>query len=132
MFRFKPPADAEHRRRLGRRSEELACAFLERQGLRIEKTNVRYPLGEIDIVAWEGHTLCLVEVRSTSSDQWGGPLVTVTDSKRRRILRAAQRYLQTLRALPPEIRFDVVAVRWVTAQEPHIEHIPSAFTADGF
>jgi putative endonuclease len=119
-----------HRKRQGRRAEELARAWLAKRGYTIEATNVRFPVGEIDIVAREGKTLCFVEVRSTGSDAWGGPLASVTEAKRLRLIRAASWYLNRHGIEYDEVRFDVVALLWREDGEPVIEHVPSAFTTD--
>ena len=129
---------SKDRHDLGRRSEQLAQRWLARQGYTIERTNVRFPVGELDIVAREGNALCFVEVRATSSSAWGGALATITDRKRRRLIRAARWYLAHLRqgfggqarehALPEEIRFDVVAIEW--SEPPKLELIRHAFSVD--
>ena len=114
---------------LGRQAEALACRYLERQGLTIERRNVRYPVGEIDIVAREGDALCFIEVRSKSSTQWGGALESVTQRKRRRLIRAARWYLNGFRAMPEQIRFDVIAIDWPSDRAPQVELIRGAFDA---
>lgn len=118
------------RMRLGRRSEQLARRFLRSQGYAVEETNVRFPVGELDIVAREGRTLCFVEVRSTTSAAWGGGLASVDGRKRRRIVQAARWYLSR-RPLPPEIRFDVLAIEYRDGAEPAVELVRGAFDADG-
>ena len=120
---------AQKRQSLGQRSERIAARALIEAGYRIEQTNVRFPVGEIDILAWEGQTLCFVEVRSVSSAQWGGALATVTGRKQRRLIRAAQWYLSHDLKLPPEIRFDVVAVDWSPSGEPVVQLVRGAFEA---
>ncbi len=120
-------ATAHHRQRLGAEGERVAAQFLTSAGYRVVERNVRFPVGEVDVIAWDGQTLCFVEVRSTSSEEWGGPLASVTERKRRRLIRAAQWYLQGLRELPPYTRFDVVAVRWDGSRQPTVEHIRGAF-----
>ena len=87
-----PESDRAHsaRQQLGERSEQAARRFLVSQGYVIEETNVRFPVGEIDIVAREGDILCFVEVRATRSDAWGGPLASIGDRKRRHLIRAAR------------------------------------------
>ena len=122
---------AHRRQRLGRRSEQLALRFLTANGYTIEETNVRFPSGEIDIVAREGETLCFVEVRATTSGEWGGPLATITERKRHHIIRTARWYLSQDRVLPPEIRFDVVAVEWREDGTPTVELVRGAFDASG-
>ncbi len=111
------------------RGEQVAARFLVARGYAIEARNVRFPVGEIDLVAREGQTLCFVEVRSASSSQWGGPLGSITERKRRRLIRAAQWYLQRLRTLPASTRFDVVAIAWQDGRASP-ELIQGAFTAD--
>ena len=117
------------RQQLGHRSEELAARYLRARGYTILKANVRFPVGEIDLVARQGEVLCFVEVRSASSTEWGGPLATVTYPKQQRLIRAAQWYLKRLRALPPQIRFDVIAITWRTDGTSSVELIPGAFDA---
>ncbi len=117
------------RQQLGQRSEALAVRFLRSHGYTIEQINVRFRVGEIDIVAREGVVLCFVEVRSTSSSQWGGPLASITDQKRRRLIRAAEGYLSRCRSLPRETRFDVVAVSWDDPAHPKLELVRGAFDA---
>ena len=110
--------------------ERFACAYLRAQGYRIEATNVRFPVGELDIVAWDGKTLCFVEVRSRATDRFGSALESVTDAKRQRLIRAAQWYLMRLRRAPEVTRFDVVAIQSREAHpEPTIELIRGAFDA---
>ena len=119
----------EQRRALGERGERLARRFLAGQGYVIHETNVRFPVGEIDVVAREGAVLCFVEIRSASSTRWGGALASITDRKRQRLIRAARWYLARLRDLPPETRFDVVAIEWGTGAQHTIELIRGAFDA---
>lgn len=126
LFRSSAP-----RQQLGRRSEQLALERLQQEGYRILGRNVRFPAGELDIVAQEGNTLCFVEVRSTSSDRWGGALASIGDRKRRRLIRAARWYLARCRGpLPLETRFDVVSVLWEAGSPPAVDVVRGAFTAD--
>ncbi len=118
------------RQQLGRRSEQLAARHLVSQGYTILDTNVRFPVGEIDLIAQDGQTLCFVEVRSTTTDQFGGALASITDRKRRHLIGAAQWYLQRIKRMPPEIRFDVVAIDWRADGEPSVEVVQGAFTGD--
>ena len=117
------------RQALGRSAEALAATHLRAQGYTIEAANARFPVGEIDLIAREGTTLCFVEVRSASSQEWGGALESITDRKRRRVVRAAAWYLARRRAAPEEVRFDVVTVQW-TPGRPVVELVRAAFFAD--
>lgn len=119
------------RQRQGSRGERLACDYLRRQGYTILATNVRYPVGELDVVAREDTVLCFVEVRSSASTQFGHPVESITPAKQRRLIRAARWYLQRHPAACADIRFDVVTVVVDSATgTPTIELIRGAFTAD--
>lgn len=116
------------RQRRGQTSEQIACAYLDSCGYSIVATNVRFPVGELDIVAWEGDTLCFIEVRSSRSPQFGPAAASVTPLKQRHLIRAAQWYLKRLRRQPSVIRFDVVAIDWSPATaEPNLQLIRAAF-----
>ena len=117
------------RQALGRDAERAAAAFLTRRGYRIERANVRFRVGEIDLVAWDRSTLCFVEVRSASSTAWGGAAASVDAAKRRHLIRAAQCYAAGLRQLPEQMRFDVVTVQWSADRRPSVEVIRGAFEA---
>lgn len=127
-----PQPSETHRQRLGRESERLAAQFLIAQGYAIEAVNVRVPGGELDLVAREGRTLCFIEVRSTSSDAWGGPLATIDAGKRRRFIRAVRWHLARRGEPPSEIRFDVIAITWRDLAPPQIELLRGAFDAPGY
>lgn len=125
-----PKALAAKRRSRGEHGERLAEAELVRLGYKMQRRNVRYPVGEIDLLAMDGRTLCFVEVRSTSSEAWGGPLASVTDAKRRRIIAAARWFMSRYAGPAEEFRFDVVGILWLE-DGPRLELIQGAFTIDG-
>ncbi|PIQ84856.1 MAG: YraN family protein [Candidatus Omnitrophica bacterium CG11_big_fil_rev_8_21_14_0_20_63_9] len=117
------------RQSIGRRGEQLALEALRARGYQIEATNVRYPVGEIDIVARDGRTLCFVEVRSASSMEYGGALASITGRKRQRLIRAARWYLQAA-PTAQDIRFDAVAIQWPAEGHPQVEILQHAFVVD--
>ena len=118
------------RQELGQRGEQLALQLLTSRGYVIEQRNVRFPVGEIDLIARDGQALCFIEVRSVSSSAWGGALASITDRKRRHLIRAARWYLSRCRELPPETRFDVVAIEWGDGlAPPTVELVRGAFDA---
>ena len=109
--------------RRGGPAEDLAAAFLERQGLRILERNYRCRFGEIDLVARSGELLVFVEVRARTSEAFGGAASSITATKRRRLVAAARHYLATHRA-DRACRFDVVLVR---GAEQQVEWLTDAF-----
>lgn len=97
-------------------AEDRALAHLQRAGLVLVSRNFRVAAGpsarggEIDLVMRDRDgTLVFVEVRARGSVSRGGAAGSISSAKRRRIVYAAQRYLQRL-AVPPACRFDVVAI----------------------
>ena len=113
----------------GRRAEDLAAAYLARQGYRLVQRNYRVRRGEIDLVAEEQRTLCFIEVRSRASTRFGHPLETIDRRKRQRLLRAAQHFLHRHGDPAVPVRFDVLAI--VLRPRLEITLVRGAFTADG-
>lgn len=109
--------------RRGEPAENLAAAFLEREGLKILERNYRCRFGEIDLVAASGAALVFVEVRARKSEAFGGAAGSITAAKRRRLVAAARHYLARQRA-DCACRFDVVLVRGPARE---IEWLANAF-----
>lgn len=110
----------------GRIGEDLACALLAENSLQILERNVRYPDGEIDIVALDGATTVFVEVKRRKNDALGTPAEAVTRTKRARVVRAARRWLAAHPSRTGSVRFDVVAIQ----DDPlSIEWLREAFDA---
>ena len=105
---------------LGRRGEALAIQHLERAGYRIVAANFSVPIGrnmrdvlvnaEIDVVAYDGPTLCFIEVKTRASDEFTQPQANVDLRKRRQITRAARGYRKMLGLMSAPYRYDVVTV----------------------
>ena len=111
----------------GRRGEDLASLLLEENLLRILDRNVRYKDGEIDIVALDGATTVFVEVKRRRDSALGAPAEAVTVLKRRRVVRAARRWLAAHPGRARSVRFDVVAVE---GDPPAVTWIKAAFDSD--
>jgi len=118
------------RRRLGNRGEEAAARYLSGRGLRILERGYRARCGEIDLIAREGEELVFVEVKTRHSLRFGDPLEAVTETKRRRIIRAASLYLQSTGSWDSPCRFDLVAVRFGPGGAEEVEHVRAAFQSD--
>jgi putative endonuclease len=120
------------RRWFGTRSERAAARFLRRQGWRILVRNYSCPLGELDLVALEGHCIVFVEVRSTGNDDTERPAFSVDPAKQKRLTALALYFLRQKRLLDRPARFDVLAISWPDGQrEPRIVHHRTAFEAVG-
>jgi len=102
----------EWRKELGRRSEEVAAAFLQKAGYCVVARNCNFRVGELDLVVSSGETLVVVEVRSASTSYLATPGITVNRTKQRKIVRATQVFLRRSGLGYMRLRFDVVAVQW--------------------
>lgn len=91
----------------GRAAETLAASYFELIGCEIVGRNVRLEDVEVDLVAREGATQVLVEVKYRTRSDYGGAALAVDHRKRARLARAA-RALQRGRTSP--VRVDVLAV----------------------
>ncbi len=91
----------------GDAAEDDALAFLLKQGLVEVERNFRCKGGEIDLIMRERDTIVFVEVRKRSNSDFGGALASVTRTKQKRLIIAAQVFLQRYR-MPPDCRFDVI------------------------
>jgi putative endonuclease len=112
---------------VGSRGEELASAFLERNGLKIVERNFRCKGGEIDIIAQDGKSLVFVEVKSRKNLAYGVPQLAVTPFKQRQISKAALTWLAKNRQQDAPARFDVIAIILTSDTTFQLEHIRNAF-----
>lgn len=116
---------------LGRRGEELAAAFLQQIGYRLVASNFSVPVGrsrtgavinsEIDLIAYEGLTLCFIEVKSRASDWFATPSANVDLRKQRQITRAARAYRRMFGLVGCIYRYDVVSLILPAATDEDVE-----------
>jgi putative endonuclease len=122
--------DRIDRSAIGARIERAASAFLQRHGLAEVAANARYRDGELDLVMRDGETLVFVEVRHRRSDGHGGGAASVDAGKRRRLVRAAQRFLLAHPQFAERpCRFDVVEASG-DPESPGLNWLRDAFRAD--
>ena len=111
-------------------AEDAACEHLLASGCQLLARNVRFRVGELDLVMLDGKTLVFVEVRMRRDDRFGGAMSSVDFSKRRKFARAAQAWLSThTKMAQSPCRFDVVAVVPGT-DGLHCDWLRGAFTMD--
>jgi len=123
---------------LGALGEAYAAAYLDKLGYRIVAANFTLPVGrnrrgaiinaEIDLIAYDGDTLCFVEVKTRSSDWFAPPEVNVDLRKRRQITRAARVYRQMFGIKNDPHRYDVVTVIIDDDSTPQIELLRNFWT----
>ena len=124
----KPTGRRTQKQLIGQAAENIAADFFRAQGLDILERNYLRRMGELDIVARDRDVLVIAEVRTRSSDRYGGAAASVDSRKQQRLIRAASQLLQERRDLSRlRVRFDVVVVSEMEAGCGRVEWIRHAF-----
>jgi putative endonuclease len=110
--------------------EIQAAQLLQRAGLVVMERNYRCKMGEIDIICQDKSQLVFVEVRCRHNQRFASAFASVTIGKQRKLIRAAQFFLQRRGwSNSRPCRFDVVAISKSKAGgEDEIQWLKSAFT----
>lgn len=109
----------EARQMLGREGERIVARELARRGWRIVARNARVKgvRGELDVIALDGDTLVVVEVKTGRACARSGPvsmLEMVGPAKQRKLRALATRWLRANRSSLPHVRglrIDVIGLR---------------------
>lgn len=117
----------------GTAGEAAAAAYLERQGLTVLERNFRVRGGELDLICRAANVIVFVEVRLRNHKGnregyggfYGGAAASITPTKQRRLILAAQHWLTRHQQHDAPCRFDCVLI-----DDGHLEWIRNAFTAD--
>ncbi len=112
----------------GRRGEEEAYFYLRRQGYIMIARNYRSPRNrsELDLVGWDGGTLCFVEVKTRTTRDVKPAEAAVDAEKQRDLSRVAREFLRKTKGDPP-FRFDIVSIYYEPGLGPQIELFKNAF-----
>jgi putative endonuclease len=112
----------------GTRGEEEAYFYLRRQGYVIIARNFRTPRShsELDMVGWDGETLCFVEVKTRTSRRFLPAESAVDYDKRRDLSRVAREFLRKIPG-QPAFRFDVISVYLEAGHETDLVLFKNAF-----
>jgi len=117
------------KREFGNQLEEFAARTLTEKGLNIVSQNYLCKMGEIDLIARDQRDLVFIEVRYRKSESFGGSVASVNKKKQRRIILAANHYLQKHQlANKVPCRFDVFAITG-TIQQLEFNWIKGAFNS---
>jgi putative endonuclease len=121
----------DQRHRLGVAGEQVAAEHLIRRGFSIVERNYRTRWGELDIVAYDGHTLAFCEVKTRRvAAGTGSPCDSLRPRKRARVRKMAGSWLieRTQRPHADAVRFDAIGVTFDPAGRlVGIEHLEGAF-----
>ena len=130
-----PPPRAPHLV-VGAAGEDAAADFLTAAGMVVLSRNWRFQgefKGELDIVARDGATLVVVEVKTRRTAQYGSPALAVGKVKAMQLRRLAVAWLGEHATSEPwcrgaDVRFDVVAVVLDRSGSAVVEHLPGVLS----
>jgi len=110
----------------GQRGEDLASAYLAKQGMTLLERNVTTPFGEIDLICLEGDEVVFVEVKTRAGSSFGGPRGAINLEKRRRISKSALSFLADKGWEDRSARFDFLGII-LDGPTPRFDHLINAF-----
>ena len=114
-------------RSVGIWGEAQVADYLRKNRYRLVAHSYHCRFGEIDLIAMDGKTLCVVEVKTRSNLSMGLPREYVNAAKQERIRKTALFYLSE-KELDCPIRFDVAEVyQSGSGALERIEYIKNAF-----
>jgi len=126
MSRLGSFDELPHHRARGAAAEDAAETYLRGLGFKIVARNVTTHLGELDLVALDGETLCFVEIKARTRQDFGQAIEAVGPRKRQRIARAASLFLAKNRS-QRACRFDVLGLDRQEDGSWRITYVKDAF-----
>lgn len=117
---------------LGREGEQIAAQYLERHGYDILDRNWKSYAGEVDIIAKQGSTLVLFEVKTRldlTANDLTVPELAVDVHKQECYQKLALTYLHDHPQFE-NARFDVIAILIVKEHVARLRHLLGAFECD--
>ena len=107
---------------LGKWGEDIAAAYLTEKGWQIIERNWKSGHHDLDIIAKEGCTLIIVEVKTRRNRLFGDPEEAI-DYKKRMSLQSATNYYVKSHHINVPVRFDIISIVGMIGSTPEIDHI---------
>ncbi len=111
---------------IGEYGEDCAAKYVAELGYRVLERNWRYKKAEIDLIAMDGETLIIIEVKTRSYQWYGQPEDSINTKKEAFLIDAANRYMEQINH-DWELRFDIISVLIQKSGAPQIKHYQDAF-----
>ena len=111
---------------LGKKGEEIAVAYLIKEGYKILARNWFYDHKELDIIAKLGAEIVIVEVKTREGDYFEEPWEAISKKKIRNLIEAADAWLLQ-KEIDLETRFDVISIIFSDDVTYELAHFPGAF-----
>ena len=103
--------------------EEIASKYLSRKGYKIIERNFRKGYGEIDIIATHKNVLVFVEVKTRTTEIFGGALEAIARYKLKNLIKTVQFYKLLHPNLPESLRIDAILIDLEDNNIKNINHI---------
>lgn len=124
----KTGAIQPYKKIMAEKGELAAAKFLKKKGYKILQRNYRRKVGEIDIICYDHGVIVFIEVKTRSTDNYGPPELSVTETKKRQIIKVASYYIAEKKIEGVDLRFDVVSIIYSpTKKHPTITLYKNAF-----
>ncbi|WP_037579602.1 YraN family protein [Phaeacidiphilus oryzae] len=114
---------------LGRYGEDVAARYLSQSGMRVLERNWRCRAGELDIIALDGETIAVCEVKTRTEHGIQEPAEAITPAKAERLVVLAERWASERWPEPLPmggIRIDVLCVLHGGAGPARVRHLRGA------
>lgn len=115
---------------VGMQGEDAAYFYLRRKGYIVvaRRWSPGHEPGDIDLIAWQGPLLCIVEVKTRTAHDATPAEVAVDGHKRTMLRKLARQFVRQLpQATAPQVRFDVISVYLVPGQKKEFVHFEATF-----
>ena len=130
LDRLLPASKKAEHLQTGAKGEEEAYFYLRRLGYVMVARNWRSPRrrGELDLVGWDGDTLCFVEVKTRTTMDVKPAEAAVDADKRRDLSAVAREFLRRFPQRPP-LRFDIISIYYFdgSAERPQVTLFKDCF-----
>jgi len=95
---------------LGRLGENASALYLRSNGYKIIDRNVKFGIGEIDIIAYKGSTLYVLEVKTRKITSFVSPYEAVDKNKARKLILMGEKYCLQKKLNHTKLSLGVIAV----------------------
>ncbi len=125
--RNRPPEPAHLA--TGRSGELAAFFYLRRHGYIVTARGWRSGRlrGDLDLIAWQGETLCFIEVKTRTARAVATAESAVDEDKRRTLRRLARSYMRQLPQREVPARFDILSIYFEKEKAAEFELFRGAF-----
>ena len=123
------PSQPEHLA-TGIEGEAAAYFYLRRKGYTVvaRRWGSKHQRGDLDLIAWNGPLLCVVEVKTRTAHDMAAAEVAVDAHKRTVLRKLARMYVRQLPAkISPPVRFDVLSIYLIPGRAKEFVHFEAAF-----